>query len=74
MTRNLKCPHCNRLFADAGSVRQHVGAKHRGKSAKQYRTNRHQDDEPSIASQMIEAEISRACGEKVDGWLLDMMP
>lgn len=32
------------------------------------------DDEPSIASQMIDAQIARACGEPVEDWLADMLP
>lgn len=72
MTETFKCPYCPKVLKARGSARQHVAAKHRGKSAKMFLEP--DDGEQSIADMMIEAEIARACGEPVESWIADMLP
>lgn len=67
----FKCPYCPRAFDARGSARQHVAAKHRGKSSKMFKEP--DDGEQSIAEMMVEAEIARACGEPVEDWIAEML-
>lgn len=59
------CPHCGKVLAGRRTLNQHVRTKHREPS----------DDEPSIASRMIDAQLDRAMGLPVeDDWLLESLP
>ena len=69
-----RCPYCPRSFHEVNALGQHLRAKHKGKKVPDCVRHKRHDDEPSIASLMIEAQIAQACGEPVDDWLLDMMP
>ena len=62
----MRCPSCNREFKDVHALSQHVRAKGHGLSDN--------DDGPSTASQMIDAQIDQAMGNPVDDWLADMLP
>lgn len=72
MSEAFKCPYCDRVLQARLSARQHVAAKHRGKSAKMFLEP--DDGEQSIAEMMVEAEIDRAMGLPVPRWIKDMMP
>ncbi len=64
------CPHCPKSFADAGDLYQHAKAKHGRKAAQKLRPI--DDDEPSYAEMVIDAQIRRAAGEPVEEWLAEM--
>ena len=64
-----QCKSCSRKFKDVNGLRQHA----RAKGHEQLRPADN-DDGPSIASLMIEAQIDRAMGNPIDDWLADMLP
>lgn len=68
----LRCPYCNKRVHDEGAGRQHHAAKHRGKKLPALFAKR-DGGEQSIASLMIEAQISHAMGDPVEDWLANMM-
>jgi hypothetical protein len=66
---NQQCSRCGKVFGGAQAVQQHVNAKHGG--------NGHgipceaPDDDDSLASRAIQAELYIAMGLHTDdGWLL----
>lgn len=74
----LACPYCARSFVDANGLWQHARTKHYGKGREKainaLRPRRVEDDEPSMADLMIKAQLDRAMGDPIPGWLADMMP
>lgn len=66
----MKCPICPRTFAGANAVSQHCRDKHHVKCPPTFKC----EDEPSIASQLVDASLDRAMGLPVEDWLADMLP
>lgn len=70
-----QCSRCKRVFANRFACFDHIQAKHEhGEPIAYIRPKDKEDYEPSMAELMVEAEISRACDEPVEDWLLDMLP
>lgn len=68
------CPYCTKKFADAWGVYAHAKVKHKGKKLAHLKPNKKEDDEPSMADLMIDAQLNRAMGIRNDDWLEDMLP
>lgn len=76
--KNVICGFCKRGYSTIESAEQHVIDTHKGSRVKLYEPTkvidlrREEDNEPSIASRMIDAQLSVAMGEYTDDdWLLD---
>lgn len=69
------CPICRKSFHDRIGVYQHAKAKHKRHNLDSLRMAAslpRDDDEPSMADRMIEAQLQHAMGGPVDeDWLLD---
>ena len=61
MAKTVKCSECPKMFKREIDMSNHYTAKHH-------------DDEPSVASLMVQAEIDIAMGEPVEDWLSEMLP
>jgi hypothetical protein len=65
--KTIKCPHCDRKFAENSAVYTHIKAKHGGKGKAAFLP----DDDESFADRAIQATIDRAMGIPADDdWLL----
>jgi hypothetical protein len=72
--RTVPCPHCGALFADRNDVYQHIKRRHGGKLARQYRPSVIEQRDPSLASELVDALVSAACGEPVPDYIEAMFP
>lgn len=81
VVERLPCPYCQRTFATSNDRWQHATKKHPGKSLKSIKGARQEEldrrarergEEESIGSLVAEAQLNRAMGLPVDGWIADM--
>lgn len=70
MNGPVQCPYCERSFAEPNARYQHIKHKHPGE--KQLRPPR--DDEPSMASRLIDAQLDAAMGGSVPEHIEAMFP
>lgn len=61
----LSCPHCGkRKFVRQNDVYNHIKGAHGKRVAREYRDT-YDDDEPSIADQLVEGILAASMGEPV---------
>jgi len=70
-----KCSRCGKILQSGVSAVQHIAAKHGGKGhpvrMKRQESHAFEDDDESMASRAVQAEIDIACGfGSDDDWLL----
>lgn len=70
-----KCSCCGRVFKSRVGCDEHIRVKHNGEAVRiAVGKSIKQDDEPSMASMFIEAEMNRAMGISNEQWIEDMLP
>ncbi len=76
MAKDWKCSVCKKRFRQKAATYAHIRAVHNLATlpGPVHDPRRYADDEPSIASQLIQAQLDRACGDPIPDWLADMLP
>jgi hypothetical protein len=77
--REIPCPHCERSFSTHEARWMHLRAKHSQEAIAQYRAPQRRKrpettGEPSIASQLVDAQLDAAMGKRPPEWLESMFP
>lgn len=80
--RKYACPHCTSSFKDGNGLYSHVRAKHGKAKALEINHLRKSfnspsaagDEEESMASIFIQAEINRNMGVRNEDWIEEMLP
>ena len=67
------CPHCDRTFATANDLYNHAKDRHGRRAARALREPS-DDDETSVADQLVEAMLNASMGEDVDEAVELMFP
>ena len=67
-----RCSKCGKQFKGRQAADQHIAAKHGGNAERVPVRSALPDDEPSMASQIIDAQLDYAMGEPVEDYLMEM--
>ncbi len=79
--KHIPCKSCGKKFKTPNDQQQHFRAVHGTGPVSRKRLAHMErmaaraptDDDPSIASLVIDASIRRACGEPIEDWIADML-
>lgn len=72
-SKPYQCEYCPSRFGDVNAAKQHCAKKHRGRRNKWAHLMR-ENDEPSMASRLVDAQIDASMGLPVDDDIEAMFP
>lgn len=70
--RTFKCQTCGNILDNEGIAIRHMRRKHGGVGS--FTEWERDDDDESMASLMVQADIDRRSGLPIDSWLSNMLP